>query len=66
MAKPLVLVLDGLHWSDPASVEVLTALLRRRTAGRVLLALGYRSGKRPRRSARRSRHRPSRSSTSAP
>ena len=46
-AKPLVLVLDDLHWSDPASVEVLAALLRRRTAERVLLALGYRSGKAP-------------------
>ena len=46
-AKPLVLVLDDLHWSDPASVGVLAALLRRRTAERVLLALGYRSGKAP-------------------
>ena len=46
-AKPLVLVLDDLHWSDSASVEVLAALLRRRTAERVLLALGYRSGKAP-------------------
>ena len=46
-AKPLVLVLDDLHWSDAASIELLAALLRRRTAGRVLLALGYRSGKAP-------------------
>ena len=45
--KPLVVVLDDLHWSDAASIEVLAALLRRRTAGRVLLALGYRSGKAP-------------------
>ena len=45
--KPLVLVLDDLHWSDPASIEVLTALLRRGTAARVLLALGFRSGKAP-------------------
>jgi ATP/maltotriose-dependent transcriptional regulator MalT len=46
-AKPLVVVLDDLHWSDPASIDVLAALLRRRAAGRVLLALGYRSGKAP-------------------
>ncbi len=45
--KPLVLVLDDLHWCDGASVEVLVALLRRRTPARVLLALGYRSGKAP-------------------
>ena len=45
--KPLVLVLDDLHWSDPASIEVLAALLRRGTAARVLLALGFRSGKAP-------------------
>ena len=45
--KPLVLVLDDLHWSDPASIELLTALLRRGTAARVLLALGFRSGKAP-------------------
>ena len=45
--KPLVVVLDDLHWSDAASVEVLAALLRRRAAGRVLLALGYRSGRGP-------------------
>ena len=30
--KPLVLVLDDLHWSDAASVELLAALLRRGTA----------------------------------
>jgi tetratricopeptide (TPR) repeat protein len=45
--KPLVLVLDDLHWSDAASIEVLAALLRRGTGERVLLALGYRSGKAP-------------------
>ena len=46
-AKPLVVVLDDLHWSDGASIDVLAALLRRRPAGPVLLALGYRSGKAP-------------------
>jgi ATP/maltotriose-dependent transcriptional regulator MalT len=45
--KPLVLVLDDLHWSDAASIEVLAALLRRGAGERVLLALGYRSGKAP-------------------
>jgi predicted ATPase len=45
--RPLVLILDDLHWSDPASIEVLTALLRRGTTARVLLALGFRSGKAP-------------------
>ena len=45
--RALVLVLDDLHWSDGASIEVLAALLRRGTGGRVLLALGYRSGKAP-------------------
>ena len=46
-STPLVLMLDDLHWSDPASSEVLAALLRRPTSGRVLLALGYRSGMAP-------------------
>ncbi len=45
--KPLVLVLDDLHWSDAASIDVVAALLRRPPAGRVLLALGYRSGQAP-------------------
>ena len=45
--KTLVVVLDDLHWSDAASIEVLAALLRRGTGARVLLALGYRSGKAP-------------------
>ena len=43
----LVLVLDDLHWSDAASIDVLSALLRRGTGEPVLLALGYRSGKAP-------------------
>ena len=49
--RPLVLVLDDLHWSDAASIDVLVALLRRPVGGRVLLALGYRSGKAPARLA---------------
>ena len=41
--RPLVLVLDDVHWADAASVELLGALLRRPPAA-VLIALGMRSG----------------------
>src|SRR5918995_2139598 len=44
---PLVLILDDLHWSDAASVELIAAFVRRGMAPRVLLALGYRSGRAP-------------------
>jgi ATP/maltotriose-dependent transcriptional regulator MalT len=40
--RPLVLVLDDLHWADSASVELVGALLRRRPAAAVLLALSFR------------------------
>ena len=40
--KPLVLVLDDLHWADSASVELLGALLRRPPAEAVLVALAVR------------------------
>lgn len=39
--RPLVLVLDDVHWADPASVELISYLLRQPVAG-MLLALGYR------------------------
>jgi ATP/maltotriose-dependent transcriptional regulator MalT len=39
--RPLVLVLDDMHWADPASVELLSYLLRRDVPG-VLLALAFR------------------------
>jgi predicted ATPase len=39
---PVVVVLDDVHWADPASVELLGALLRRPPAAPVLLALGLR------------------------
>ena len=39
VARPLVLVLDDLHWADSASVELLGALLRRPPAAAVLIAL---------------------------
>ncbi len=40
-------LLDDLHWSDAASIDVLSALLRRGTTEPVLLALDYGSGKAP-------------------
>ncbi|HEX5980371.1 MAG TPA: BREX system ATP-binding domain-containing protein [Thermoleophilaceae bacterium] len=42
--KPLVLVLDDLHWSDGASVELIAALARRAPDAPVLIALGFRPG----------------------
>jgi DNA-binding CsgD family transcriptional regulator len=41
-AQPLVLVLDDLHWADPASVELLGSLLRRPPDASVLIALAAR------------------------
>jgi ATP/maltotriose-dependent transcriptional regulator MalT len=40
--KPLVLVLDDLHWADTASVELIGALLRRPPTAAVLLAVAVR------------------------
>ena len=40
--QPVVLLLDDVHWADPASVELLGALLRRPPAAPVLLALAVR------------------------
>jgi ATP/maltotriose-dependent transcriptional regulator MalT len=40
--RPLVLVLDDVHWADSASVELLGALLRRPPAAAVLMALALR------------------------
>jgi ATP/maltotriose-dependent transcriptional regulator MalT len=42
--RPLVLVLDDLHWADLASVEAIAHLLRRPPVAPVLLALSYRTG----------------------
>ena len=39
---PLALLLDDVQWGDPATLEVLGALLRRPPEGPVLLALAYR------------------------
>jgi len=40
--RPLVLVLDDVHWADSASVELLGALLRRPPAAGVLIVLAAR------------------------
>jgi DNA-binding CsgD family transcriptional regulator len=49
--RPLVLVLDDLHWSDDASIELLSALLRRGPQAPVLFALAFRPGRSARRLA---------------
>ena len=66
--EPLVLVLDDVHWADPASVELLGALLRRPPAAAVLLALGARPQAAARAPGRRARARataPARSTRSS-
>jgi len=45
--RPLVVVLDDLHWADEASVELLVALLRRGPEALVLLALAFRRAQAP-------------------
>ena len=45
--EPVVIVLDDLHWSDGASLELIAALMRRTIDAPVLLALGFRSGQAP-------------------
>ena len=45
--KPLVLVLDDVHWADSASVELLGALLRRPPVAAVLIALAVRPRQTP-------------------
>ncbi len=40
--RPVVLVLDDIHWADPASVELLGALLHRPPAAPVLIAMAVR------------------------
>jgi ATP/maltotriose-dependent transcriptional regulator MalT len=48
---PLVLVLDDFHWADSASVELLSALLRRPPAAAVLTAVALRPRQTPERLA---------------
>ncbi len=45
--SPLVLILDDIHWADPASVELLGSLLRRPPDAGVMIALGVRSEQLP-------------------
>ena len=49
--RPLVLILDDLHWADSASVELLIALLRRPPAAAVLIGLATRPSQTPHRLA---------------
>jgi DNA-binding CsgD family transcriptional regulator len=46
-AKPVVLLLDDVHWADPGSVELLGALLHRPPAAAVLMALAMRPRQMP-------------------
>ena len=47
--KPLVIILDDLHWADRASIELVAALLRRAPDAPVLLAFAFRPGQAPER-----------------
>jgi DNA-binding CsgD family transcriptional regulator len=44
-SRPLTLVLDDVHWADPASADVVALLIHRPPRARVLLALAARSGR---------------------
>jgi DNA-binding NarL/FixJ family response regulator/Arc/MetJ family transcription regulator len=44
LRRPVVVVLDDVHWADDASLELLTYLLRRPPQARVMFALGFRVG----------------------
>jgi ATP/maltotriose-dependent transcriptional regulator MalT len=50
-SKPLVLILDDVHWGDPASIELLGTLLRRPPDAAVLIALAVRPRQLPERLA---------------
>jgi DNA-binding CsgD family transcriptional regulator len=46
-ARPVTLLLDDVHWADPASADVISLLLHRPPNGPVLLALAARTGRAP-------------------
>jgi AAA ATPase-like protein len=45
--QALVLILDDLHWSDGASIELVVSMLRRWTSASALLALAFRPAQAP-------------------
>ena len=45
--RPLTLLLDDVHWADPASADVVALLLHRPPDGRILIAVATRSGRSP-------------------
>jgi len=40
--RPLLLVLEDLHWADPSTVDLISALARRRAPGKLMLIATYR------------------------
>ena len=42
-AMPLLLVLEDLHWADPSTLDLISALARHRGPARVMLVVTYRS-----------------------
>jgi len=46
-SRPLVLILDDVHWADPASAESLAYLLRHPMDAPLLLAMAFRAGRVP-------------------
>jgi DNA-binding CsgD family transcriptional regulator len=47
MGRPLVLILDDVHWADDASLELIAHLLRRPPPAAMLIALAFRAGQVP-------------------
>ncbi len=47
--RPLLLVIDDLHWADSASLELVSHLIRHRPRGPIVLAIGFRPAQAPQR-----------------